>query len=566
MRYHVLAVDYDGTLATHGRVPSAVMDSLQRLRATGRHLVMVTGRELGDLFSVFDGADVFELIVAENGALLYRPATREVTALADAPPPEFAAALARAGVAPVSVGRVVVATREPHEGAVLETIRALGLELQVVFNKGAVMVLPSGVNKGTGLRQALRQLGLSPRNAVAVGDAENDHALLSLCECGVAVANALPALKERADLVARGGHGAGVVEVVEALVAGDLASVPTRTDRRIPLGAGEGGCLVTLDPWGTSVLLAGTSGAGKSTVAKGLLERIAERGYQFCVVDPEGDYADVPDTVCVGDTRHWPANDEVLQVLGRSDQNAVVNLLGVKLEDRPKVFESLFAQLQEMRSRLGRPHWLLLDETHHVLPRDRDAALVAPQELGGLLLVTVHPDKVAPVLLGAVDAVLAIGTAPRETMAQFASGLRIQPPEVAAEALPAGETLVWWRRMGAVERVRTIPPRGEHRRHVRKYATGEIPAEDHFFFRGPGERLNLRVQNLITFLQIAEGVDDETWVHHLRRGDYSRWFRAAIKDDELAAEAEAVERVGGSPRDTRDRIREAVEKRYTAPA
>src|SRR5207253_1677558 len=122
------------------------------------------------------------------------------------PPAVFAETLRQRGVSPISVGRVIVATWEPHEQVVLATIRDLGLELQVIFNKGAVMVLPAGVNKASGLAAALKALELSPHEVVGVGDAENDHALLTLCECGVAVANALPALKERADLVTQGNH------------------------------------------------------------------------------------------------------------------------------------------------------------------------------------------------------------------------------------------------------------------------------------------------------------------------------------------------------------------------
>ena len=94
-------------------------------------------------------------------------------------------------------------TFEPHEKEALEGIHALGLELQIIFNKGSVMVFPTGVNKATGLKAALKEMGLSPHNVIGVGDAENDHAFMELCERSVAVANALPVLKEKADLVTR---------------------------------------------------------------------------------------------------------------------------------------------------------------------------------------------------------------------------------------------------------------------------------------------------------------------------------------------------------------------------
>ena len=104
-------------------------------------------------------------------------------------------------------------------------IGALGLDLRVILNKGAVMVLPPSIDKATGLAAALNELKLAPRNTVAVGDAENDHPLLDACGCGVAVANALPALKDRADFVTRGDHGAGVTELIDRLIADDLASL-----------------------------------------------------------------------------------------------------------------------------------------------------------------------------------------------------------------------------------------------------------------------------------------------------------------------------------------------------
>jgi HAD superfamily hydrolase (TIGR01484 family) len=221
-RFSVLACDYDGTLAHDGRVDEATRAALARCIASGRKLILVTGRELEDLFATFPHVELFERVVAENGALLYRPATSEERPLAQPPPENFVRLLRQRGVEPVSVGRVIVATWQPHENTVLQVIRELGLELQIIFNKAAVMVLPAGVNKATGLAAALEELGLSPQHVIGVGDAENDHAFLDLCAWGVAVANAVPSLKDRADFVTRGDHGAGVRELVDELIADEL--------------------------------------------------------------------------------------------------------------------------------------------------------------------------------------------------------------------------------------------------------------------------------------------------------------------------------------------------------
>ena len=231
MRYLALASDYDGTIASDGRVDEPTLRALERLRASGRKLLLVTGRELDDLMRVFPHVQLFDCIVAENGALIYEPETREVQLLADPPPAEFAGELRRRGVAPLSVGRVIVATWEPNERVVLDVIHDMALELQVIFNKGAVMVLPSGVNKATGLRRALDVLESSFHNVVGVGDAENDHAFLAACECGVAVANALDSIKARVDLVTERDHGAGVAELIERMIASDLSELAPRLTR-----------------------------------------------------------------------------------------------------------------------------------------------------------------------------------------------------------------------------------------------------------------------------------------------------------------------------------------------
>ena len=228
MRYLVLACDYDGTLASDGVVDDLVVAALERCRASGRRNVLVTGRELADLKQTFRRLDLFEYVVAENGGTLFRPAKNEERVLAERPSDEFVSALRARGVGPLSVGRVIVATWTPHETVVVETIRDFGLELQVIFNKGAVMILPSGINKASGLAAALEETGVSPHNVVAVGDAENDHALLSYAGAAAAVANAVPMLAERADLVTAGARGEGVIELIDRLIDNDLADLPPR--------------------------------------------------------------------------------------------------------------------------------------------------------------------------------------------------------------------------------------------------------------------------------------------------------------------------------------------------
>jgi len=319
MRYLGLATDYDGTLATDGVVDAMTVRALENLKTSGRRLLMVTGRGLEDLQRVFTRTELFDSIVAENGALLYDPASREEKLLTEPPAQEFLTSLRAAGVK-FDVGRAIVASWTPAENVILEVIRRLGLDYQVIFNKGAVMVLPSGVNKATGLRAALDEMRLSLHNLVAIGDAENDHAFLSASECSVAVANALPALRERADIVTKGDHGAGVVELIELLLKDDLKEYDEQLERSaISVGTREGvekgkAGEVRIVPNRNSVLVAGASASGKSSAVAAILEECEAREYQFCLIDPEGDFEGFAGALPIGS----PAEKPDVEVVGKA--------------------------------------------------------------------------------------------------------------------------------------------------------------------------------------------------------------------------------------------------------
>jgi hydroxymethylpyrimidine pyrophosphatase-like HAD family hydrolase len=573
MRYLLLATDYDATLATDGHVDEATLAALKAVLATGRRLVLVTGRNLDELLTVHPELEIFERVVAENGALLYRPATKERRKLAEPPPPKFVATLRQHGVAPIAVGEVIVATREPHETAVLDAIRDLGLELQVIFNKGAVMVLPAGVNKATGLTAALEELKISPHNVVGVGDAENDHSFLKLCERSAAVGGALPALRDTADIVLCGEAGAGVQELVADLVDNDLGSTRSPDGQRLKFGADESGTPVSLEPYGGCMLICGASASGKSTVARRVVESLQQLQYQLCIVDPEGDYEEQPGAVVIGKPDAEPRREEVMQLLQDYGVNGVVSMTGVPISDRPPYFAALLSDLLQLRARYGRPHWLVIDEAHHLFPADWEIPKgLLPESLTNVLLVTVHPELLSGELHKRVTQLVAVGPTAPQLLRQFAAlrGMTLteRALDVAAAApVAVGEVLLWSPADQTCRRVRLDPPSAEQRRHTRKYAVGQLPPDRSFYFRGAEGKLNLRAQNLLQFLEIAAGVDDDTWAYHFRQGDYSRWFRDVIKDTELAAAAAAVERDRFSSRDAAlAALRSAIESRYTLPA
>lgn len=245
MGYLALATDYDGTIATEGRVEPETLAALERWRSAGRVLILVTGRMLDDwltLFPRYASPELFDWVVAENGAVLYHPARQAERVLATPPPPEFveqlrqqigngakifaaepsgefAQSIRTNKLAALAVGRVIVATWQPYDIEVEQLIQSMGLDLQIILNKRAVMVLPRGVDKAFGLEAALQELNLSAAQTVGVGDAENDSHFLQICNYSVAVANALPALKAQVDWVTSQARGAGVVELIDRLLA-----------------------------------------------------------------------------------------------------------------------------------------------------------------------------------------------------------------------------------------------------------------------------------------------------------------------------------------------------------
>jgi len=225
-KWRALATDFDGTIAHDGVLDISVEKALLQLQEAGIHVILVTGRELRDLTALKINLRIFHLVVAENGAVLYDPQTESHQLLAPPPDPLLLGELRKLEVTPLSVGQCIIATLEPHEVAVLESIKNLGLELSITFNKGWVMILPPNINKASGLAAALQHMELNAEDVVGVGDAENDHAFLRQCGLAVAVANALPALKQSAHVVTAGEAGQGVIELVDQMLSGKLDALP----------------------------------------------------------------------------------------------------------------------------------------------------------------------------------------------------------------------------------------------------------------------------------------------------------------------------------------------------
>lgn len=314
------------------------------------------------------------------------------------------------------------------------------------------------------------------------------------------------------------------------------------------------------------VLVCGASGSGKSTAMTGIVERMGAAGYQFLLVDPEGDYDNLPQVITHGTEEQAPDPDHLLKTLETSlDHGIAANLLGLPLEDRPHFYPRIMHALMELRHRTGRPHWLVFDEAHHILPADGSLGnTVRDGTRSGVVLVTVHPNWVNRAILEKVDLVLALGKAATHGIGEFCRAVGSDAPQMGSAELRAGEALVWSKdEPQRVQHIVMEPGKTERRRHIRKYASGELPEERSFYFVGPEKKLNLRAQNLMMFSQIAEGVDDETWLHHLNHHDYSRWIREEIKDQELAGAVAEAERKGSDPKQSRSDIKKLISEKYT---
>ncbi len=216
--YQALATDYDGTLATDGKVTSETWTTLERLKAAGKKLILVTGRHLEDLQNVCQRLSLFDLLVLENGALIYDVAEEEGQRLAKPPPAELIDMLRGKGVTPLVLGEVMIGTGQPHGPIIEAAIATLGIPWRIILNKGAVMVLPIGIDKASGLLAAVRTLNLTRDRIVGVGDAENDLDSFKVCGFSVAVANALPEVKQAADWVTEGERGEGVCQLCDLLM------------------------------------------------------------------------------------------------------------------------------------------------------------------------------------------------------------------------------------------------------------------------------------------------------------------------------------------------------------
>ncbi|MGB5695988.1 MAG: HAD hydrolase family protein [Polyangiales bacterium] len=565
--YHAIAIDYDGTLTEEEHPRIDVLAALAEVRAAGTKAILVTGRVFSELAQAFPRVDDwFDFIVAENGAVLrHARVSRAVTAPV---PFELDERLVSQGIS-FTRGQVLLACDGAHEITVLKELRRIGSDCQLVRNRASLMVMPAGVSKGSGVSEALRELGISHHSAVAVGDAENDLALLDRCELRVAVGNSIPSLRSHADIVLDAPNGLGMIELLRgSLLRGESAPLPGRL--RIPLGTSTNGELVTLPASNVNVLIIGASGVGKSYMAGLLAERLLELDYSLCIIDPEGDHAPLGrlhGVTTVGGRGGLPAPHEIPALLGNRLGSLVIDLTLASSRDQSAYLSELFPQLREGRARNGLPHWFIVDEAHVPFGTGSVACDAFRDAEKGICLVTYDPLRLCGSSGLEFDYLITLagdgGLSPSIRTELGGLGAKLAEP---LPSLRQGQGLLL--RLGARPEAHVfgLGPRWvRHVRHWHKYAEAHLPWEKSFRFHGPFGPTGAVADNLLEFRRELLRCDTQVVSHHLVNGDFSRWIRGVLRDDRLADIVGGVEERFNRNRSIeglRREIIEAVENRY----
>ncbi len=550
MKISVLALDYDGTIAHDDRVDPSVLDAIADARQRGIAVMLVTGRRLDDLRRVAGDLRFMDAVVAENGGLVHFPDGGLTTTLAPALPASFAVHLRRQGI-PFQEGQCLVDADASSAPRMLDAIRELELPIVLAFNRSRVMALTQGISKATGLSAALAALRKSPRNAVAVGDAENDHELLRLAEVGAAVEWGSPSLRAAADVVIAGSGPAAVGRFIRQLAASGRLPTPARARRRLTLGHTADGREFSLAVRGRNVLITGESNSGKSWLAGLLSERLILHGYSLCVIDPEGDYRTLdalPGVRVLGGEDDLPTPRALLHALRYPDRSVVIDLSAVAHARKFEYIRSVLPALNVMRRRTGTPHRIILDEGHHFL-RNAVTDRLLDLDVNGYTIVTYWPSQLPRELVAATEVVLVTRESNRREFDALRQGCAAcgHVSDAAWDVLPflgldQAAALPATEEAGSELRVFTIGARlTPHVRHRQKYI--DVPVRDHqaFVFED-GAAGASRVQTLRDFVRVLDRLDAGHADGYLRRGDFSRWIADVFGDHALARELQRHER------------------------
>ena len=549
MKFCVLALDYDGTMAEEGKAHPAVLNALEEARARGIIVVLVTGRMLSELRKVVGDHGIFDAVVAENGAVLAFPNGR-TRVLGRPPPPVLMDELCRSKV-DFKFGDCVLEAEAAAAPRILKAIQKLELPLVLAFNRSRVMVLPQGISKATGLREVLDTLRLSLHNCIAIGDGENDFQLLEAAEIGVACGWGSKSLGEIADEVLPGKGPAAVADYILRAIENTKLPPDQGDRRRVFLGQTADGHPLEMAVHGRIILVAGDPRSGKSWVTGLFCEQLILQGYCLCVIDPEGDYGPLealPGVVVFGGDEPPPRLSDVGRALRYPDISVIIDLSQSTHAGKVDYLRDLMPMLAGLRRNTGQPHWIMIDEAHYFL-HEPDFRQRVDIELAGYMLVTHRVSNLPPDLLKEVESIIVTQiTDPREAQA-LATMYGRAGDEAEWEALLKGLTIneaALLPRMDAPERrLQRFNVAGRmtpHVRHRSKYL--EVPMLEHhaFVFTCNGNPLGGSARTLKEFVMMLARLPLASIDGHARNSDFSRWIADVFGDQPLAVELRKVER------------------------
>ena len=571
MKFGVLALDYDGTIARDGVLDPEVRSAIAEVRTRGIAVVIVTGRILAELGQVAGDLHFVDAVVGENGAVLWF-ANGHSRQLSYSTSTKFLQELARRGLE-FKAGQCVVELDAAAAPQVLAIIRELELPLVLLFNRGRLMVLPQAVSKGAGLREALATLRLSVHNAIAIGDAENDHDLLAACELGVAVSWGSRLLQEAADEVLQGDGPTAVAAYIRQ-AAGDLRLPPEKIGQhRLSLGTAEDGRELTLAIRGLNTLIAGDPRSGKSWVTGLMCEQLILQGYSVCVIDPEGDYRTLetlPGVVVFGGEDPPPELPDLARVLRHPDMSVVIDLSHAPYQEKMDYMKSLLPMLAAIRRNTGLPHRIVIDEAHYFLHEPNVSELL-DLKLGAYTMVTYRLADLHPSLRNAIECIIVKRTTePHEhqtlmNMLQARCGCPTTISNLASLGIDEAVLLPGMRETGGqCLKFKLFPRLTSHVRHKAKYLDVQLLVEQGFWFTGNGETIAGPARTLKDFLALLEIAPPDVQAGHANRGDFSRWIADVFHDHALASEIRKVEQRFrlGHIRDLAKSIAKLVQERY----
>jgi hypothetical protein len=564
----VLAFDFDGTVAVDGVVPPDVEAALEQCRLTGHALFLVTGRRF-ETVSLGSLAELFTGIVWENGAVLFHTASGELYFPFGQLPPHVVDGLAGAGI-PMERGMAIAATWLPHDQAVWEVLRASGGGASVDYNKGAVMIAPMGTSKGAGLERLLTICGLSPRNVAAFGDAENDLSMLKLAEVAVAVSDAVPAVRDMADVVAAEPGPRGVLEILRQYPLGErYCDVPLHHERPIALGQSAEGTHVALPASrlaGRNLGVFGDSGTGKSWMVGLLAEGLHHEHYQVLLIDPEGDFGvlrALPQFVVLeGDRASLPAPSAVVSLLDAAAVSVVLDLSRYPPHLRASYVAELLRTLRPLRHRKYRPHWIVIEEAQQFLLPDGEVTTAVLPWLkdGGWAFVSYRPDRMDAAVLDGLHHVLLTRLTESESLRALQAHCKeCGIDDAKAMALPPGNALLCG---GTVAQLRPAMRRVPHVRHLYKYLDAPLPPGKRFWFRDERGGVGAEAASLFEFLELIPTLPIHSIEYHDRRQDFMRWAEHTLGDAALAARLRKLSNRQLSGHELREALRNTLSVHY----